>query len=141
MPSGETKPMKIQIIDDESSIVEYLEVLLTDNGYQTVSAADGVQGMEQTKSEMPDLICLDITMPEKSGIRFYRELRDDPELAHIPVVVVTAVTGYGGNSEQFRHFLDTRRQFPPPEEFIAKPIERDRFLATINRVLSAHASG
>ena len=51
--------------------------------------------MQKVKEERPDLICLDITMPEESGIRMYRNLKEDQALAHIPVVVVTAVTGLG----------------------------------------------
>jgi CheY-like chemotaxis protein len=88
----------VLVIDDEPHVVAYLEMLLQDAGYKTISAGDGKVGMEKAKQEMPDLICLDITMPEESGIRFYRKLRDDPELAHLPVVVVTAVTGLGGQS-------------------------------------------
>ena len=84
---------KILIIDDERSVVTYLETLLEDNGYETVSAEDGRIGFEKAKSEKPDLVCLDITMPQESGIRFYRNLKDDPELGSTPVVVVTAVTG------------------------------------------------
>ena len=135
MSDSSTKT-KILVIDDEPSIVEYLETLLTDNGYQTVSAANGAEGLEKARAEKPDLICLDITMPEKSGVRFYQELQQDPELTGTPVVVVTAVTGYGGKAEEFKRFLDTRSQFPPPREFIAKPIEAEKFLKTIAKVLA-----
>lgn len=128
---------KILVVDDEPNIVQYLEALLGDNGYATVSAANGNQAMEQVKKEHPDLICLDVTMPEKSGIRFYRELKDDPEFSSIPVIVVTAVTYYGKDPEPFREFLNTRSQVPPPEDFIAKPIERESFLASVKKVLGA----
>ncbi len=74
-------------------------------------------------------------MPEKSGVRFYRDLKGDPELAKIPVVIVTAVTGYGGDPESFKKFISTRKQVPPPEGFIAKPIEREELLATIKELL------
>lgn len=74
-------------------------------------------------------------MPEQSGIRFYRDLKDNPELASIPVVVVTAVTGYGGNPEPFKQFLSTRRQVPPPEAFFSKPIDRDEFIDKVSSLL------
>ena len=114
-----------------------METLLQDNGYDTVSAANGNDGMEEVLSSSPDLICLDITMPKKSGIRFYRELREDPACSTIPVVVVTAVTGYGGDPAPFEKFLNSRRQFPPPQAFVAKPIEREKFLRTIAELLPA----
>jgi CheY-like chemotaxis protein len=128
-------PKKILILDDEKHVVAYLDALLRDNGYETVSALDGEEGMEKVRNERPDLITLDITMPKKSGIRFYRELKDNPEFASIPVVVVTAVTGYGGDPDEFKRFLESRRQIPKPEGFIAKPIDRDELLNKIADLL------
>ena len=127
---------KILILDDEPHVVTYLETLLQDNGYDTVSASNGKEGMEKVKSEPFDLICLDISMPEESGIRFYRNLKDDPKLSAIPVVVVTAVTGYGGDPGPFERFISTRKQVPAPEGFFAKPIDREKFLETLANILS-----
>jgi CheY-like chemotaxis protein len=126
----------ILVVDDEPHVVAYLEMLLQDQGYATVSAPDGRQGLEKARAERPDLICLDITMPEESGVRMYRNLKEDPELASIPVLVVTAVTGLGGDPEPFRHFLNTRKSVPAPEAFFSKPIERETFLAKVEEVLA-----
>jgi CheY-like chemotaxis protein len=127
---------KILVLDDEPNVVTYMETLLQDNGYDTVSAGDGSEGMEKARKEKPDLITLDISMPEKSGVRFYRELKEDSELAAIPVVVVTAVTGYGGKPEDFQKFISSRKHLPPPEGFVPKPIDRDELLKAIGEVLS-----
>jgi CheY-like chemotaxis protein len=135
-----TKKKMILILDDEPHVVAYLETLLHDHGYETVSAPDGRRGMEKVKSENVDLICLDISMPEQSGIRFYRNLKEDPDLQAIPVVVVTAVTGYGGDAESFRRFLSTRKQVSPPDGFLAKPIDKREFLNLIAAVLSRSAA-
>lgn len=133
-PQGGRK--KILVLDDEANVVTYLETLLQDNGYDTVSAADGGEGMEKLRSEKPDLVTLDISMPEKSGVRFYRELKDDPELAAVPVVVVSAVTGYAGRPEDFQKFMSTRKHVPPPNAFVPKPIDRDELLKVIKDLLS-----
>ncbi len=130
---------KILVVDDERSVVTYLETLLEDNGFATVSAFNGNEGLAKAKSEKPDLVSLDITMPEKSGIRFYREFKEDPELSATPVVIVTAVTGYGGKPEEFEKFLNTRKQIPPPEAFIAKPIDREAYLKTIRDILGYYS--
>ena len=129
---------KILIIDDEVSIVKYLEALLQDHDYETIAASNGNEGMEKVRSETPDLICLDITMPEKSGIRFYRELKEDgdPAIASTPVVVVTAVTGYGYKPEDFQKFISGRKHIPPPDGFIPKPIDRDELLKGVTSLLS-----
>ena len=135
---AESQPGKkrILVLDDEPHVVTYLETLLHDNGYETVSASDGKEGMEKVRSEEVDLVCLDISMPEHSGIRFYRNLKDDPKLSAIPVVIVTAVTGYGGDPEPFKRFISTRKQVPPPEAFLSKPIDKQEFLDMIAKLLS-----
>jgi CheY-like chemotaxis protein len=133
-PQGGRK--KILVLDDEANVVTYLETLLQDNGYDTVSAADGSEGLEKLRSEKPDLVTLDISMPEKSGVRFYRELREDPELSSILVVVVSAVTGYGGKPEDFQKFMSTRKHLAPPDGFVPKPIDRDELLRVIKDLLS-----
>jgi len=130
-----SRPKKILVVDDEPHVVTYLETLLQDNGYETVAAANGREGLEKAHTEHPDLVCLDITMPEKSGIAFYRELKADPELGATPVVIVTAVTYYGKDPEPFRKFLATRKVVPPPEAFFPKPIDRDAFIEKIAELL------
>ena len=127
---------KVLVVDDEPHVVQYLEMLLQDQGYTTVSAANGREGMEKAKEHAPDLICLDITMPEESGVRMYRNLKEDPELAAIPVLVVTAVTGLGGDPEPFKSFLNTRKNIPAPEGFFSKPIEREKFIEKVNQLLA-----
>jgi CheY-like chemotaxis protein len=131
---GEKKT--VLVVDDEPHVVAYLTMLLEDQGYATLSAADGREGLEQATAHVPDLICLDITMPEESGVRMYRNLKEDPRLASIPVLVVTAVTGLGGDPEPLRSFLSTRKSIPPPEGFFSKPIDRGEFLKKVGEVLA-----
>jgi CheY-like chemotaxis protein len=126
---------RILVIDDEPHVVTYLETLLQDNGYDTDTASNGREGLERVKADRPHLICLDITMPEESGVRFYRDLKEDPELQAIPVIIVTGVTGYGGDPDGFKKFLSTRRQVPPPEGYFSKPIDREEFIAKIRQLL------
>ncbi len=136
MTEAEPATKKILIVDDEPDVVTYMETLLQDNAYDTASAADGQAALDKLRSERPDLVCLDISMPEKSGVRFYREVKDDPELAKIPIVVVTGVTGFGLDPEGFKKFISSRKQVPPPEGFVPKPIDREALLATIKQLLS-----
>lgn len=136
MAESQVDKKKILILDDEPHVVTYLETLLQDNGYETVSASNGKEGMEKAKEDKPDLVCLDISMPEQSGVRFYRNLKEDPDLSSVPVVIVTAVTGYGGDPEPFKRFISSRKQVPPPDGYLSKPIDKQEFLDTIAEVLS-----
>ncbi len=119
----------ILIIDDEPDLVTYMKALFEDNGYRTLSATGGTAGLALAKKHSPHLICLDISMPAPSGVRVYRELRGDPSLAGIPVVMVTGVP------HQFKQFISRRRQVPPPDGYIAKPFDPDELLAMVQRLL------
>lgn len=121
----------ILIIDDDEDLVRFLELFLQEHGYHTITAYDGEQGLQRARAERPDLILLDITMPTKSGVRCYRELRQDAELGPTPVVMVTGVT------LDFKRFIHTRRQVSPPDGYLPKPVDRQELLDTLSRLLSA----
>jgi len=84
-------PKKILIIDDDPITVKYLDAIFQNNGYQTCTAADGVAALDVLKEEMPDLITLDLVMPEETGPRFYRRMSKDPDLKNIPVIVISGM--------------------------------------------------
>lgn len=120
----------ILIIDDEKDVRTFLTSLLSDHGYATLEAEDGAAGVKAAREHSPDLITLDMTMPEQSGVKSYRQLKDDAELAKIPVVIITAV------GEPMENFLKSRKQVPNPEGFMAKPIDQNRLLKMIADLLS-----
>lgn len=80
---------KILIIDDEIHILEYLKNVFEDNGYLTVTAQDGKAGLEALKNHKPDLITLDLQMPNEGGTDFFRRFRSDEKFKHTPILVVT----------------------------------------------------
>ena len=126
----------ILIVDDEPDVVSYLEMILQDNGYETLTAGNGNEALNILRESRPDLVTLDISMPEASGTRFYVELKRDPELSSTPVFIVTAVTGYGGDKYGYEKFISHRRLVPPPEGFFPKPIDREEFIAAVNDQLA-----
>jgi len=122
-----TSQKKILIVDDEEDILTYLSALLEDNGYDTLLARDGEEARKQVETSLPDLITLDISMPEKSGIKFYRDMKADDQWKKIPVIIVTGI------SEDFKKFISTRQQVPPPEGYLSKPINPEEILALIKK--------
>jgi CheY-like chemotaxis protein len=128
---------RILIVDDEPDIVSYLEMVLQDQGYECSSAGNGIEALEAVKANPPDLVTLDITMPEASGTRFYKEVRTDPELSQIPVIIVTAVTGLGGDKHAYEKFISNRKLVPAPEAYFPKPIDREAFVKAVNALLQA----
>ncbi len=72
---------------------------------------------------------------QREGTRFHKEVKTDPDLRVTPVVIVTAVTGYGGDPYGYEKFISHRRLVPPPDGFLPKPIDREEFLATVKELL------
>ena len=85
-------PKKILIIDDEPEIVELIGNRLRANQFDVVTAADGLQGLERAKDNRPDLIILDVGMPNMDGYTFVQEFKKIDELRSIPIIILTAKT-------------------------------------------------
>ncbi|MBW1783694.1 MAG: response regulator [Deltaproteobacteria bacterium] len=140
---------KILVVDDEPDSVSFLESVLEENGYDYVSAGDGVEGLKLAREEKPVLILLDLIMPEKSGILMFQELKSDPELRKIPIIVVSGVskvTGVDfkdfvikqadkGESETVGTTGDSR--YTKPDLFMEKPIKPDELVEKIKEILKA----
>ncbi len=120
---------KILIVDDEPDILKWLTILFEENGYETVSAVNGIEGFEKAEKEHPDLITLDITMDKESGVKMYRKLNDSKITSNIPVMILTGV------SSEFKRFISTRKQVPPPAAYIEKPVSDDDLLAKVKELL------
>jgi CheY-like chemotaxis protein len=120
---------RILIVEDEPDEVSYLAALLEDNGFAVMTAVNGRDGFEKAKSKHPDLVTLDISMPEESGVRMFRDLQADPATSDIPVIIVTGI------SHDFKHFIETRRQVRPPAGYFDKPPDREQLLAKIREIL------
>ena len=119
----------ILIIDDEPDTLTYFSSLLQDDGFETRTAENIEEALKMIGESRPDLITLDITMPETSGVRCYRELRSSEEWKSIPVVIIT------GMAETFRGFISSRKQVPPPDGYLAKPVSEKDLLETVRRLL------
>jgi CheY-like chemotaxis protein len=112
---------KIMVIDDDPIIVKYLVTLFSDNGYETCSASDGIQALEIVKTARPDLITLDLEMPQEWGPRFYRKLSKDESLKKIPVIVISGLAGEYAVKDAVA--------------FIKKPFDPDKLLGIVKKTI------
>ena len=83
----------VMVVDDDPDIVDYLVTVLRERGYDTCSASDGDVAMEVLQNECPDLITLDLEMPNEWGPRFYRKMSHMPEFRDLPVIVISGLPG------------------------------------------------
>jgi len=109
---------KIMIVDDDPNITSYLTEFFQDNGYATCAASDGREALDVAKKEKPDLITLDLEMPEEWGPRFYRKLSQDPEIKNTPVIVIS---GLSGNQYAIQKAVAS----------ISKPFDRDELIKIV----------
>lgn len=114
---------KILIVEDEASLVEMLKVRLVKNGYEVFAAYDGESGLKKAHDVRPDLIILDIQIPKKGGLEFYREISPHGR-SRFPVLILTA---RGELSDLFQQI--------EADGFMRKPFEAHDLLKEIERIL------
>jgi two-component system, cell cycle response regulator len=113
---------KILVVDDEKRNVKLLSAFLLADGFQPLEAFDGEQAIEITKRENPDVILLDIMMPNMSGFECTEQLKKDPKTRHIPIVLVTSLDGSDNRVKGLNAGAD---------EFLTKPVNRTELLARV----------
>ena len=121
---------KVLIVEDNELNMKLFHDLLDSQGYQTLQTREGLQAMALARQHMPDLILMDIQLPEISGLEVTKWLKDDEVLAHIPVIAVTAFA-MKGDEERIRQ--------GGCEAYISKPISVMHFLETVRKHLGAPA--
>jgi len=122
---------KVLVVDDELDMRIYVTTLLETSGFKPLSAENGDEGFLIARRERPSLIILDVMMPKESGINMYRELKNDPELSEVPVIILSGLA-----EKTFFHsqkMLDRYREekIPEPEAYIEKPAEPEELLNVI----------
>ncbi len=126
------RPAKILIIDDNPDFLFTMETFLKRNGFETVTAKDGQDGMDKIRKERPDLVLLDVMMELLfSGFEVCKQVRRDPELKEIPIIGVSAMTDELG----VRYDIEKDMEYFAPDEFFEKPVDKEKLLATIKELL------
>ena len=121
---------KILVVDDDLGIVRLVGNLLKNHGYEVCSAMDGLEALVKIKEEKPDLVVLDIMMPEVNGYDVCYQLRFNEEFEHIPIVLLTAR----------RQELDDDLGKKADIEYLSKPVDSKLLFEKIEALLSKEKS-
>jgi two-component system, cell cycle response regulator DivK len=113
---------KVLIVEDNELNMKLFNDLLEAHGYATIQTRNGVEAVELARKHRPDLILMDIQLPEVSGLQVTAWLKDDDELKHIPVIAVTAFA-MKGDEEKIRQ--------GGCEAYLSKPISVAKFVETV----------
>jgi signal transduction histidine kinase/DNA-binding response OmpR family regulator len=125
--AAQVSPVRILIADDYPDNIRLLAVRLKGEGYEYLAAQDGEETLAKIRSEKPDLVLLDVNMPKKDGFEVLAEMRADPEIAHIPVIIITAARI---GSKDVRAGLSLGA-----DDYITKPFDWQELIARIRNKL------
>ena len=127
---------KILIIEDDPEFSYYLKIILEEAGFCTVLAPDGMAGFQLLKSLVPDLITLDLIMPNKTGIKFFTEIRKNSKYCSIPVIIITSYTNNTYPEIDFKKALYSKA-LTPPDGYFEKPVESLKLISVIRNILAS----
>lgn len=122
---------KILIVDDDPVFVKATTTVLESKSYQVDAAFDGDEGLQKVQDEKPDLIILDIIMPTKDGFTVCEQLKGDPQLSKIPVLILTSFAERGGET----NIPVSAGLTLEAEDYIDKPVSPDELLRRVERML------
>jgi two-component system alkaline phosphatase synthesis response regulator PhoP len=126
----ETKA-KILVIDDDPSEVKMVTMALQREPYEVISAPNGKEGFEKAKKENPDLIILDIMMPEKDGLVTCKDLKTDPQTSGIPIIILTGI----GDSPLLLPQMQSVTGSPFAEDYIDKPVDPNFLIKRVRKFI------
>lgn len=118
---------KILCIEDEPDMIDLIRLILERKGFQVSGAVGGLQGLEAIRKEEPDLVLLDLMMPDVDGWEVYQLIRADDRLRHIPVIVVTA------KAQSIDKVLGLH--VAKVDDYITKPFNPQQLVESVERVL------
>ncbi|MCL4457049.1 MAG: PAS domain S-box protein [Nitrospirae bacterium] len=125
-PLKETVGAKILIVDDDETVLRFLSALLSSQRYVLETAQNGIEAIEKTKKNNPDIVLLDVLMPEMNGIEACKRLKEDHETQHIPIIVLTAFE----DKEMKIECLNAGAN-----DFLSKPVDNTELIARIKNFL------
>jgi DNA-binding response OmpR family regulator len=123
---------KVLLVDDDVEFCEATKLLLESKGYEVVLAYDGKEGLEQVRAEGPDLVILDVMMPEMNGYDVCVVLKADPELKKLPVILLTAV-----DRDLFKTtYTRAMGLMTEADDYIAKPVEPEELVKRVHDLMN-----
>ena len=135
MVQTENTQRRVLIVEDEPDQAKLLATILRGGGYDVSIANDGEEAQASIKERRPDVVTLDIQMPEKNGLNFFYEMKERVFCRDVPVVVVTGLTRDDPDMKTIIHrFLDTV-PMAAPVAYLEKPVDADELLREVGNAI------
>ena len=127
MTAGEADPLKVVCIEDEPEMIELVKLILSKKGVEVFGASGGLAGLQAIERLRPDLVLLDLMMPDMDGWEVYQQMKADPEMRHIPVIIITA------KAQSIDKVLGLH--IAKVDDYITKPFGPGQLADSVERVL------
>lgn len=126
-------PRKILVVDDDPDILDALTMILESQGYQVVTARDGIEALANLKAENPDLLILDLLMPKMDGFAVCKELQDPrwSKYKDIPILILTSVRE---EASRRRYELETGLELDV-DDYVEKPVSPDTLIERVGKLI------
>jgi CheY-like chemotaxis protein len=121
----------VLVVDDEADVRNYLQSALVNNGFDVITASDGLEAIEILKKTIPDLISLDLVMPRHSGIKFYHDLQKNKAWSKIPVLIVTGHARDNLGKVDFENLM-----MQGPGVYLEKPVKPEKYIEKVCLLLN-----
>ena len=129
-PRQDQVPRTVLIVDDEPDTLTYLGTWFQDHGFTASVAHDGEEAMKMAAVSRPDLITLDMNMPERSGVKVLHQLKNDAAMRGVPVIVITGI------GEPLNQFLKRLGKAPKPDGFLSKPVDLRELAELVGKLVA-----
>ncbi|MBN1755438.1 response regulator [bacterium] len=126
------KTYKILHIDDDIDFSSATKIILEKAGFKVVNAIDGKQGREKAQAEKPDLILLDIMLPDVEGYSLCREFKENLNTSHVPVLILSSIS----TKPKGKGYANLIANYHKADGFLEKPVEKEDLIARIQKLLS-----
>jgi twitching motility two-component system response regulator PilH len=126
----------VLVVDDDPDVRLFNITVLEENGYTPLEATNGEEGMQLIKKNRPDLVILDVLMPRESGVRLFRQIKEDAKLSDIPVIILSGISEKSFLRSQKALTEFGGAEVPEPNAYLEKPVEPEELANTIQSVLS-----
>jgi CheY-like chemotaxis protein len=126
---------RILFVDDELDMRIFLSTVLKSAGYEAVAARNATEGIQKAREQPPDLIIMDVMMPQAGGVTLFQTVKKDEQLKHIPVIMLTGVS-----AKAFSHHLKMLNirlddSLPPPDAHMEKPLDPEKLIGKLKELL------
>jgi DNA-binding response OmpR family regulator len=130
---GDNTTKRILCVEDDPEMIDLMRLILSRRGFEVKGAAGGTEGLRLVRQELPDLVLLDLMMPDMDGWEVYQQMKADEKTRNIPVIVVTA------KAQNIDRVL--AMHIAKVDDYITKPFSPQELLVSVERVLGTQETG